>query len=655
MHLRGLRSPAAPSRSPLTRESQEPIRAELLSPERLEELAERVAGRPVLAGGDAGRLLSPRVRDSGRVLLQCYHEIAGVIREEGAITPAAEWFVDNYHVADEVVRQVREDLPRGFYRQLPKLAEEPLQGYPRVLGLAWEFVAHTDSRLEPDTLQRFVRRFQRVQPLTIGELWAIPIALRLVLVENLRRLAERIVNGRAARLGADALADELLGLGGRTRRPLAFQRVEAARLSRAFMVSLVQRLREQDPESTPALRWLDEQLTALGTSADALVQLEHQNQAALNVTVRNVITSMRMMVTFDWADFFESVSLVDDLLRADRTYRAMDFATRDQYRHAIEDLARGSRRSELDVTRLAMAHARRAVADLPRSDATPVARSTDPGYYLLAQGRTVLEAELGYRTTPSQRFLRVFLSGATPGYLTTIATVTGLLLALPLLAGARRGHAPRRPGPARPPRDDPGLRPGARPHQSRGHGPDRPDPAPAPRAGRGRARGHAHARGRAHAPDRRGRDRGAHQPPGDPLPRQPGRPRPLRPALGLAGRARRARAGGRAAPRAGRGRHRAPQRAQRPGAPRGRALPPAPSPSRLERARGHVDGLGAQAREARAAQPAPDRHRRRRRSRRCRARRPRCPPASATSSPSTRTRACRAARSIASSARWPIR
>ncbi len=175
------RLPVARPPSPLSRQSQEPIRAELLSPERLEELAAHVAGRPVLAGGTSGRLLSPHVRDSGRVLPQCYREIAAVIREEGAITPAAEWFVDNFHVADEVVRQVREDLPRGFYRQLPKLAEEPLQGYPRVLGLAWEFVAHTDSRLEAETLQRFVRRFQRVQPLTIGGLWAIPIAVRLVL------------------------------------------------------------------------------------------------------------------------------------------------------------------------------------------------------------------------------------------------------------------------------------------------------------------------------------------------------------------------------------------------------------------------------------------------------------------------------------------
>jgi len=191
-----LREPrfSAPT-SPFIPGTQEPIRADLWSPERLEEHAEGIAAERVMPRGKSGRRLSPRVRDSGRVLLQCYREIAAVIRDEGATTPAAEWFVDNFHVVDAVVRQVREDLPPGFYRQLPKLADGPLQGYPRVLGIAWAFVAHTDSRLEPDTLQRFVRGFQRVQPLTIGELWAVPIALRIVLVENLRRLAEEVGEG----------------------------------------------------------------------------------------------------------------------------------------------------------------------------------------------------------------------------------------------------------------------------------------------------------------------------------------------------------------------------------------------------------------------------------------------------------------------------
>jgi cyclic beta-1,2-glucan synthetase len=241
--------------------AQDPIRAALFSPERLEEQAEGLASQRVLADGRTGRRLSPHVRDSGRVLLQCYREIAAVIRDEGATTPAAEWLVDNFHVVDRVVRQIREDLPGAFYRQLPKLAEGALQGYPRVLGLAWAFVAHSDSRFEPETLQRFVRGFQRVQPLTVGELWAVPIAIRIVLVENLRRLAELIVTGRAARKDADTLADDLLGLGGRAARPLAFQDRETKTApSTPFTVQLVQRLREQDPQSTPALRWLDEQL-----------------------------------------------------------------------------------------------------------------------------------------------------------------------------------------------------------------------------------------------------------------------------------------------------------------------------------------------------------------------------------------------------------
>jgi cyclic beta-1,2-glucan synthetase len=127
----------------------------------------------------------------------------------------------------------------------------------------------------------------------------------MVLVENLRRLAERLVHGRAARHDADTLANELLGLGGRPARPLAFQPLEAAALPVAFTVQLVQRLREEDPQTTPALRWLDEQLAALGTSPDELVRVEHQ-PGLDECDGSQLITSMRTMSKFDWAEFFES-------------------------------------------------------------------------------------------------------------------------------------------------------------------------------------------------------------------------------------------------------------------------------------------------------------------------------------------------------------
>src|SRR4029078_10559190 len=114
----------------------------------------------------------------------------------------------------EQLREIKEDLPAGFYRELPKLAEGPLAGYPRVYGLAGEFLSHTDSRLEPETLRRFVRAYQRRASLTMGEVWAVAITLRAALVENLRRLWEQRVQRRAARAEADALADALLGVSG---------------------------------------------------------------------------------------------------------------------------------------------------------------------------------------------------------------------------------------------------------------------------------------------------------------------------------------------------------------------------------------------------------------------------------------------------------
>jgi cyclic beta-1,2-glucan synthetase len=419
---------------------EEPIRAELFSSERLEQHAESLAvAQGVTTTSRTGRRLLPRVLDNGRVLLEAYRVIAQAIREERAIIPAAEWLVDNFHIVDEQLREIRDDLPAGYYRELPKLAEGPFQGYPRVFGLAWAFVAHTDSRFDPEMLRRFVRAYQRVQPLTIGELWAVAITLRVVLVENLRRLAERIVHSRAARQEADMIADSLLGLDGHSAESvaMALRRFEGVPLATAFAVQLVQRLRDQDPVVTPALHWLDERLAAQGTTADDIVRVEHQRQAAMNVTVRNVITSMRLISAFDWAEFFESVSLVDAILRADTDFAALDFATRDAYRHEIEELSRGSQHTELDVTRRAVLRAKRCRVEAQRVGDIPGDRWEDPGYYLISHGRAAFEQELGFRVPLKSWLRRIYVTQAASRYLGTIAVVSGLILALFLFnAGA---------------------------------------------------------------------------------------------------------------------------------------------------------------------------------------------------------------------------
>src|SRR5271169_1653451 len=419
---------------PVFSEPEEPIRAELFSVERLEQHAESLAAAQlVVTAPEEGRPLIPRVLENGRVLLEYYRATARAIQHEQAITPAAEWFVDNFYIVEEQLREIRDDLPPGFYRKLPKLASGHLEGFPRVFGVAWAFVAHNDSRFDPEVLHRFVTAYQRVQPLTIGELWAVAITLRVVLVENLRRVSEHISRSGKAREEADSLADRLLGTSGQSLVAPAkvLRSFEKKPLDRAFAVQLIQRLRDLDPKVGPILVWLDDRLAAQGTSADEIVRAEHQQQAAMSVTVRNVITSMRLASAFDWQTFFESVSLVDQTLRSGSNFGAMDFVTRDTYRHAIEGLALGSKRSELEIAEHAVNCARQGAPGAATESGQE--RFSDPGYYLISDGRNSFERDIGFRVPMRRKFLRFYVRSAVPGYLGTIALLTLAILGLPLL------------------------------------------------------------------------------------------------------------------------------------------------------------------------------------------------------------------------------
>ncbi len=427
------------ARAPSAWDNPEPVREELFSAERLEDharslaAAQKVTPKPVKAPP-----LAARLAQNGAVLLAAYKTLLQGTDEGRAITPAAEWLIDNYHLIEKQIRAIQSDLPAGYYRQLPKLSSGPFAGYPRVFGMAWAFVAHTDSRFDSSMLVGYVRAYQQAQPLTIGELWAVSITLRLVMIENLRRLAEEIVNGRAARHLADDLADRLLGASGRKAEPakIVLADHENDARSPSFAVQLIHRLRDQDPKVTPALDWLYQRLAAQQTGADDLVREAHRRQGATSVTVRNIITSLRLISDVDWQDLFEEVSLVDTALGADPAYKAMDFPTRNLYRAAIEDLARGSEGDELDIAHKAVAAARRC------HDFTPAqadARKSDAGYHLIGGGRPAFEAAIGYHPRQQKWRVRLHRANGIGFYAGAIATVALILLAAPLFALAAMG------------------------------------------------------------------------------------------------------------------------------------------------------------------------------------------------------------------------
>src|SRR5262249_20388905 len=154
--------------------------------------------------------LPRRFVENGRHLVAAHEWITELTRRKESITPDAEWLLDNFHIVEDTLREIRVDLPRGYYRKLPKLSDGPFAGYPRVYVLALELIAHTDSSLDETNIIRFVQAYQTVVPLRIGELWAVPIMLRLSLIETLRRLADQMVEAWSHRREAQGCCDELV-------------------------------------------------------------------------------------------------------------------------------------------------------------------------------------------------------------------------------------------------------------------------------------------------------------------------------------------------------------------------------------------------------------------------------------------------------------
>jgi cyclic beta-1,2-glucan synthetase len=389
------RTPAAPA-ADHWRDPAAPVRDVPFSVEHLESHARELARHEVtLRPLPDDERLWKRFESNSEALEKAYAEIVAVARGKEDMTSGAEWLLDNFYIVRDHIREIHEDLPRQFYRELPKLKQGVAAGRPRVYELAAEIIAHSDSALDMTTLARAVRAYQEVAPLTMGEVWAMPIMLRLVLVENLRRLADRILESLVHKRNADAWADEIL-----ERRPvdppslLADRTRDLGVLPTQLVAHLVRRFRDQGHELSECWHWLERRLSQQGSAIDDVVRNEHQCRAHDQVSTGNAVTSMRLISAVDWAAFFEEISLVERELRQDPAgvYAKMDFASRDRYRHLVEKLARRAEYEESDVARRVVGLARRCDGDDLRGHV---------GYYLIDEGRGELEHEL--RLSPSWR------------------------------------------------------------------------------------------------------------------------------------------------------------------------------------------------------------------------------------------------------------
>ncbi|MDO9360402.1 MAG: glucoamylase family protein, partial [Polaromonas sp.] len=363
---------------------QPPIRAELFGAQRFEQhgrsLAKAQFIRP-LDSSDSGPAFFPRVHENIQALRQAYDYIAVTSRSGHYVTPAAEWLLDNFHLIEAQLQQIQEGVPHRYYADLPKLAGKPLEGLPRVYGIAWAYVAHTDSVLDPVLFTAFLHAYQEVSELTLGELWALPTTLRVVLLENLRRMADRIAWNKVAREVAHAAWDAADSLTVDDLDSLRRDMRERG-LERSYLTQLWQRMPAEYLENPPPLLAWTEKHCADGLG---LIGEGQTAQVEANLTVSNIITTLRLIGQVEWTELIEPVSHSLQVLRRLPSFSSESEMTRQQITRAMERLAQQTGKPERAVAE--------AVVKLAQQrDRSPVAQTA--GYYLIGPGRAQLEAAI---------------------------------------------------------------------------------------------------------------------------------------------------------------------------------------------------------------------------------------------------------------------
>ena len=412
------------------------LRSELFSADQMERHGRALAAAHRISARRSPDLLLARLADNETVLIDACELLTADSRGNRRITPAAEWLLDNFYLIEEQIRTAQRHLPKGYSRELPRLAKGPSAGMPRVYDIALEAISHGDGRVDAESLRRFVTSYQSVTPLKLGELWAIPIMLRLALIENLRRVGARVIAEKVDRSLAEYWTDQMMDVAERDPKNVVLTVADLARsdppMTSAFVAEFTRRLLGQSSALALPLTWTEHWLSEAGHTIEYLVQLEAQQQAADQVSIGNSIGSLRALSAIDWRESVETMSFVDQALREDPVgvYRDMDFTTRDHYRHVVEDLAKRSGVAEPEVARAAIDLANAAYS---RGDGL---RTGHVGFYLLDEGLAQLEAGVGARHGTVESLRRLWQRSPLLFYLGSIVGLT-MLFVQPLLSAVR--------------------------------------------------------------------------------------------------------------------------------------------------------------------------------------------------------------------------
>jgi cyclic beta-1,2-glucan synthetase len=348
--------------------------------------------------------LLKRVEQIRRWVQEVCLDLSEASRLQQNVPPTTDWLLDNEYILESNAHDVRLNVPRHFYRQLPALASETDRGLPRIYGLARELAAHADLRLDQENILTFIEAYQSVESLSIGELWAVPQMLRTALIEGIHYLSARALSELREGEIANFWANRLITVNRRYPSQLFSIMAELTETqpnpSPYFAAQLIDYLYDDRNALAPVQSWLE---SIFHKSLNELSLHEKNRQAKDQISIGNAFNSLRQLALLDWKECFEKLSSVEQILRQDPAgiYPRMDFATRDQYRRVIEQLHRGSGLAEDRIAQRTVEMAIQAAGDSTQDE-----RLVHVGTYLVGEKRKDLARLIGCHETLRFRTLQ---------------------------------------------------------------------------------------------------------------------------------------------------------------------------------------------------------------------------------------------------------
>ncbi len=385
--------------------------------------ADADAGTPRLPPQTRREILS-RLDAEKEALDSARRDLREAMRLDHALPPAAEWILDNSYLIRAQIAEVRRHLPRNLAvrKSAPGLSEV---GGP---SLARDFVKQCGFTVDENNIREFLRQFQVFSPLTIAELWAFPLFIRVALIEELTGIATRVAEAQQLREVAYLWANRLAGSARLSEETLArtvnLLDSEPAAREPHFVAALAEQLQDEEQALGPVQRWIENHFQS---SITDLARDLHTKEASQTVATANAFGSLRILGSLPYTKIFEDVSLLEAELRTDPAgvYPRSDFPTRDRCRRAVEKIACQSNATELEVARAA--------------NCLTLEHGQHVAYYLLSAGLPELEREMRARVPFTTRASRIAHRHATKLYIGAIAALTICFTALAMILALDEG------------------------------------------------------------------------------------------------------------------------------------------------------------------------------------------------------------------------